>query len=174
MRKLLSLSDRHASCRLPRMRFPLAVLALALLDGFTLCCAASGAELAVVVNKSNALETISSADLRLMILGEKTKWPDGKKVSPVQTSAESPEGMLQMKVVFKMSDAVLKRYYMQAAFTGKDIAPPADVRSAAALKQFVARTPGAVGCILASDVDGTVSVLKVDGAAPGEASYKLR
>ena len=79
-----------------------------------------------------------------------------------------------MKVVFKMSDAALKRYYMQAAFTGKDILPPPELPTAAALKQFVARTPGAIGCILASDVDNTVTVLKVDGAAPGEAGYKLR
>jgi hypothetical protein len=62
---------------------------------------------------------------------------------------------------------------MQAAFTGKDIAPPRDVASAAALKQFVAGTPGAIGCILASEVDDSVKVLKVDGNAPGEPGYKL-
>jgi ABC-type phosphate transport system substrate-binding protein len=156
------------------MRSIVSILALALLDGFLACSAASGADLAVVVNKSTALETISSADVRSMILGEKTKWPDGKKVTPVQTRTESPEGVLLLKVVCKMSDAALKRYFMQAAFVGKDITPPVDVPSAAALKQFVARTPGAIGCILASDVDPTVTVLKVDGAAPGEAGYKLR
>jgi ABC-type phosphate transport system substrate-binding protein len=165
MRKLLSLSDLHTAA----VKFLIPILAFAVLNGFSL----GAAELAVVVNKANTLETIGSADLRLMILGEKTKWPDGKKVMPVQTSLESPEGALLLKVVFKMSEAVLKRYYMQAAFTGKDIVPPADVRSAAALKQFVARTPGAIGCILATDVDATVTVLKVDGAAPGEAGYKL-
>lgn len=134
----------------------------------------AAADLAVVVNKSTGVETISSADLRLMFLGEKTKWPDGKKVTTVQTSSESPEGALLLKLVCKMSDAALKRYYLQAAFTGKEILPPADVASAAALKQLVARTPGAIGCILASDVDATVAVLKVDGTAPGEAGYKLK
>jgi ABC-type phosphate transport system substrate-binding protein len=150
------------------------LLVLALLDCFPVCCSAAGAELAIVVNKATTIETISSADLRSMFLGDKTKWPDGKKVTPVQTSLESPEGVLLLKVVCKMSDAVLKRYYMQAAFTGKDVVQPVGVPSAAALKQFVARTPGAVGGILASDVDGTVTVLKVDGAAPGESGYKLR
>jgi hypothetical protein len=63
---------------------------------------------------------------------------------------------------------------MLAAFNGKEIAQPRDVASAAALKKFVATTPGAIGCILSSEVDASVKVLKVDGAAPGEPAYKLR
>jgi ABC-type phosphate transport system substrate-binding protein len=166
MRKLLLLSD---------LKSLLPILALAILYGVLAGSAMpEGADLAIVVNKSTALDALSSADLRSMLLGEKTKWPDGKKVTPVETSAQSPERALLLKVVFKMSDAALKRYYMQAAFTGKDILPPPELPTAAALKQFVARTPGAIGCILASDVDNTVTVLKVDGAAPGEAGYKLR
>jgi ABC-type phosphate transport system substrate-binding protein len=148
---------------------------LALLAGL---CAGFSAddtiELAVVVNKSNPLDTITTADLRSMILGEKSKWPDGKKVTAVETPPESRERALMLKDVCKMSEAVLKRYFMQAAFTGKDVAQPQDVASAAALKQFVGRTPGAVGFILASEADETVKVLKVDGMAPGEPGYKLR
>ena len=166
MRKLLLLSD---------LKSLVPILALAILYGVLAGSAApEGADLAIVVNKSTTLDTVSSADLRSMILGEKTKWPDGKKVTPVETSPQAPERALLLKVVLKMSDAVLKRYYMQAAFTGKDILPPPELPTPAALKQFVARTPGAIGCILASDVDNTVTVLKVDGAAPGEAGYKLR
>jgi hypothetical protein len=150
-------------------------IALSLLAGSCVCSAASDAvDLAVVVNKSISLETVTASDLRLMILGEKSKWPDGKNVIAVQAPPESAEKTLQLKTVCKMSDAVLKRYYMQAAFTGKDIALPRDVASAAAVKQFVARTPGAIGCILASDVDDSVKILKVDGSAPGEPGYKLR
>lgn len=151
------------------------VISIALFVRSGVCSAANEPpELAVVVNKSVPLETLSASDLRLMILGEKAKWPDGKSVVAVQTGPESTEKALQLKTVFKMSDAVLKRYYMQAAFTGKDIAPPKDVASAAALKQFVARTPGAIGCILASEVDDSVKIIKVDGSAPGEPGYKLR
>jgi phosphate transport system substrate-binding protein len=144
---------------------------------FVRSCVCSAAnepgELAVVVNKSISLETVSSSDLRLMILGEKSKWPDGKAVVAVESSPESAEKALQLKAVLKMTDAALKRYYMQAAFTGKDIAAPRAVASSAALKQFVAHTPGAIGCILASEADDSIKVLKVDGAAPGEPSYKL-
>jgi hypothetical protein len=190
MRKLLLPSERRTagtSCRtsvpcedgvyhlMAGMRTPIVILTLLLFGVAAAVLAADEpAELAVIVNKSTTQETITSGELRQMILGEKVKWSDGKKVTPVQTPAESPERALLLKMVCKMSDAVLKRYYMQAAFTGKDIAPPTDVPSAAALKQFVARTPGAIGCILATEVDKTVSVLKVDGSAPGDPAYKLR
>jgi hypothetical protein len=156
------------------MRLVILIPPLALLAASWACYAADATDLAVVVHKSTTLATIPSADLRLMILGERPKWPDGTKVTAVETPADSPETVLLWKAVFKMSDAVLKRYYMYATFTGKEIAPPKDFPSAAALKQFVARTPGAIGCILASEVDSTIKVLKVDGAAPGEPAYKLR
>jgi hypothetical protein len=153
-----------------RSLFLIPALAIAAL----VICSGAEPELAVIVHRSTALETVNSSDLRLMILGEKPKWPDGKRVIPIETAPESPEHALLLKAVCKMTDAVLKRYYMHAAFTGTEIAAPKEVASSAALKQFVARTPGAIGCILSSDVDDTVKVLKVDGAAPGESAYKLR
>ncbi len=151
------------------------ITALVLLCASQLCSAvdASG-DLAVIVNKATALDTLSSTDLRSMILGEKAKWPDGKAVVTVQSALDSPEKNLQSKTVTKMNEAALKRYYMLAVFNGKEIALPKDLPSAAALKQFVARTPGSIGCILSSDVDDSVKVLKVDGAAPGDPAYKLR
>ena len=130
-------------------------------------------ELAVIVNKANPLDSITSGDLRQMILGEKSKWPDGKKVTAGETSGDSRGRAMTLKLVCKMTEPVLKRYYMQAVFTGKEIAQPQDFPTSAALKQFVARTPGAIGCILASEADDTVKILKVDGAAPGEPGYKL-
>jgi hypothetical protein len=79
-----------------------------------------------------------------------------------------------MKTLFRMNDAALRRYYMLAVFNGKEVAQPRDVPTAAALKKFVASNPGAVGYVLASEVDDSVKVLKVDGASPGDPGYKLR
>jgi hypothetical protein len=149
-------------------------IALFLLSGFSVGSAADEAgDLAVIANKTNPTDTLSLSDLRLMMLGEKPKWPNGKPVAAVETAPDSPEKLLLSKFVTKMSEPALKRYYMLAAFNGKEIAAPKDVPSAAALKQFVAANPGAIGGILASEVDDTVKVLKIDGAAPGEPGYKL-
>lgn len=143
-----------------------------------LTCVSSPADepaaLAVVVNKANSPETVDLGDLRRMILGEKSKWSNGEAVVAVQTPPNSPEREMMIKTVTKMSDPALKRYYMLAIFNGKEIAQPRAVDSAADLVKFVATNPGAVGCVFASEVDGSVKVLKVDGIAPGDPGYKLR
>lgn len=150
-------------------------IAVALLTGYCVCSAADEtADLAVVVNKANAPETVELGELRQMILGDRLKWRSGQNVLSVETPPDSRERALLMKTVYRMTDSALKRYYMLATFNGKEVVQPRDVNSAAALKKFVAANPGAVGCILASDVDDSVKVLKVDGASPGEPGYKLR
>ena len=151
-------------------------ITLSLLAGFCVCSTADEpADLAVVVNKATGPETVELGELRQMILGERLKWRnDGQVVIAVQTPPDSPERALEMKAVYRMNDSALRRYYMLAAFNGKDTAPPKDLPSAAALKQFVAGNPGAIGCIFAADVDASVKVLKVDGVAPGDPTYKLR
>jgi hypothetical protein len=151
-------------------------ITLSLLAGFCVCSTADEpADLAVVVNKATGPEGVELGELRQMILGERLKWRnDGQAVIAVQTPPDSPERVLEMKAVYRMNDSALRRYYMLAAFNGKEIAQPRDVASAAALKKFVSTNPGAIGCILASEVDASVKILKVDGAAPGEPGYKLR
>jgi hypothetical protein len=151
-------------------------ITLSLLTGFCVCSIADEpADLAVVVNKSTGPENVDLGELRQMILGDRLKWRnDGQAVLAVQTPPDSPERALAMKTVYRMNDSALRRYYMLAVFNGKEVAQPRDVASAAALKKFVATNPGAIGCILASEVDPSVKVLKVDGAAPGEPGYKLR
>lgn len=150
-------------------------ITISLLAGSCVCSAVDEpAELAVVVNKSRQPDTADLAELRQMILGDRLRWRDGEGVVAVQTPADSPERALMMKTIFKMNDAALKRYYMLAVFNGKEVVMPREVSSVAALKKFVATNPGAVGCIFASEVDDTVKVIKVDGAAPGDPGYKLR
>jgi ABC-type phosphate transport system substrate-binding protein len=151
------------------------VIALSLLAGSYVCSAVDEpAELAVIVNKAMPSETAEPAELRLMFLGEKPKWPGGQNVIAVETPAGSPERAALLRTVYKMSAEALIRYNLQAAFTGKEIAPPKEVSSTAALKKFVASNPGAIGCLFASEVDDSVKVLKVSGASPGEPNYKLR
>jgi hypothetical protein len=151
-------------------------IALSLLAGSAVCSSADEpVDLAVVVNKTTIPENVELTELRQMILGEKLKWRnDGQVVITVQTPPDSAERAIAMKTVYHMNDSALRRYYMLAVFNGKEVSQPRDVNSAAALKKFVATNPGAIGCILASEVDNTVKVLKVDGSSPGEPGYKLR
>ena len=130
--------------------------------------------LAIVVNKASKLDDISSADLQKYFKADKTKTPDGAKVVIVMQDAGRPERDGALKLIYKMSEREYTDFFVEATFTGAVSAAPKSFPSAAAVKQFAADTPGAIGYVRGSEADDTVKVLKVDGKAPGDADYKLK
>jgi hypothetical protein len=78
-----------------------------------------------------------------------------------------------------MNDADFNKYFVQAAFTGKDVTPPKEVGSGRDVKANVAASPGAIGFIRGLEFhgdgsDGGVKAIKIDGLTAAESAYKLR
>jgi ABC-type phosphate transport system substrate-binding protein len=133
----------------------------------------------VIVNSSNPVENLSMSELKKLFLSDRSRWDTGKSVAPVMEAAGAPERTAFLKIVCGMNDASFSKYFLQAAFTGKSATPPKEVSSAAAVKSFVATSPGAIGFVGAQDFhgdgsDGGVKSVKVDGQAAGDTGYKLR
>ena len=141
------------------------------------CCAALPAlaqdTLAIITNPGTGQDNLTLPELQKVFRAEKAKAEDGKKFVVVMLGAGKPERECLLREVLKMSEADFTKYYLQATFTGLVAAAPKSLDSAAAMKAFVAATPGAIGYIRAADVDATVKVVKIDGAAPTDAGYKL-
>ncbi len=140
---------------------------------------AAGDPIVVIVNKSNPVENLSMEELKKLFLSDRSRWDTGKAVAPVILPPGTPERTAFLKMVCGMSDAEMSKYFMQAAFTGKSATPPKQVSSAAALKAFVAESPGAIGFVKGMDFhgdgsDGGVKAVKVDSAAAGDSGYKLK
>jgi ABC-type phosphate transport system substrate-binding protein len=119
---------------------------------------------AVVVNKDNAVENVTSAHLVKIIRGEVKKWPDGKNIVLVlhRDSAGEAETLERLN---KMSDAEWKSFLAahKESFTFVDT--DADVLKA------VQTEPGAVGLIEVHSIDNSINVVKVDGKLPMESGY---
>lgn len=140
---------------------------------------AGGEPIVVIVNGSNPVENLSMNELKKIFLSERSRWDTGKSVAPVMAAAGAPERAPFLKVVCKMSDSDFGKYFLQAAFTGKNATPPKEVASGQAVKATVATSPGAIGFVQASDFhgdgsDGGVKAVKIDGLAAGDAGYKIR
>jgi ABC-type phosphate transport system substrate-binding protein len=140
---------------------------------------AAGDPIVVIVNQANPVDNLSISELKKLFLSDRSRWDTGKSVAPVILAAGAPERTVFLKIVCGMSDSDFSKYFMQAAFTGKSATPPKEVSSSAALKSFVASSPGAIGFVKAGDFhgdgsDGGVKSVKVDGVAAGDAAYKLR
>lgn len=140
------------------------VLLVAASLGLQVMFAQSG-DLTVIGEKKSASAAVSSKELKSMLLGEKDHWAGGAKVVVVMTPLDSPATQEVLKSVCQMSEADFKRYFMQLQFQGKPSSPPKFLPNAAAIKAFVAATPGALGIVPAAQADASVTVVSVDGSA---------
>jgi phosphate transport system substrate-binding protein len=138
-----------------------------------LASAASAAaqELAVVVNKSNSVETISMPELRKIMLAQVNRWANDRNAISVMLARADQPGAL--KTICGMTEKDFDMHMMRARFNGETGKAPNILGSASKVKQAVAGTSGAIGFILASEVDESVKVVKVGGLAPGQSGYPI-
>jgi len=137
---------------------------------------AAGDPIVVIVNNANPVDNLTLAELKKLFLGDRSRWDTGKAVAPVMLAPGAPERTAFLKIVCGMNDADLGKYFLQAAFTGKSATPPKEVATAAAVKSFVAASPGGIGFLKTSDLpagDTTVKSVKVDTAA-SDPTYKIK
>jgi ABC-type phosphate transport system substrate-binding protein len=144
------------------MRIRSAVYQLLFLAAFLTPCFAH--HTAVVVNKDNLVENVTSIHLSKIIRGEVKKWPDGKNIVLVlhKDSAGETETLERLN---KMSDAEWKNFLVAHKDSILFVDTDADVLKA------VQTEPGAIGLIEVHSIDNTISVVKVDGKLPMEFGY---
>lgn len=116
------------------------------------------AEVAVIVNSSNANATMSSSDISRIFLGKSSKFPNGSQASAVdQNDGSAARSEFNDKVLSKTASQ-LKSYWSRLIFTGKGT-PPKQLDNDAAVKAAVASDPSAIGYINSSAVDASVKVV---------------
>ncbi len=135
-----------------------------------LCLGASceAKQLAVIVDKTNPVGGMSSADLIKLFKLDSRKWPDGKNVVLVLRDPSTPE----------MKTAIQKLYHMQLDEFKNLLAAHHNavvmVNSEQDLLKSVESIPGAVGLVDVFSITSRVRVLKVDGKLPLEPGYFLK
>jgi ABC-type phosphate transport system substrate-binding protein len=154
-------------------RMVVVLFATALL-GLGAASQAAADDVAVIVHKSNPVESLTMVQLRKLVLGQETKWPTGKKIAVLMTTPGQPERDSTLKIVCSMRETDFTLHFMHASFSGETAEPPKAVGSGVQVRQSVAGTANAVGFIKASQLDGSVKVIAIDGSRPGEPAYKLK
>ena len=130
--------------------------------------------LAIVVNRENAIESLSMAELRSVFLGERSHWPNGRRITLVMMEPGQPERDTMLRDVCRMSESDLRRRYLQGLLTGEVLVSPKTLANPIGVRKFVFNVPGAIGYLRAEDVDDSVKVIRIDGHLPGEAEYPLK
>lgn len=130
--------------------------------------------LAIVVNRANPLENLSIAELRIVFLGERSHWPNGRRITLVMMEPGQPERETLVRDVCRMSESDLRRRYLQGLLTGEVLVSPKTLANPVGVRKFVFNVPGAIGYLRPGDVDETVKVIRIDGHLPGESEYPLK
>ena len=137
-------------------------------------CPANG--LAVVVNKGNATEGLSMAQLRRLLLGDMRNWPGKKQVSLVAPDPQSAAFKCLLSAVVRMTDVEYHRFIASAQFRGEEPVEFHTANSGPAAAQMVSGVPGAIAIVEAGAlpaISSSVRVLRINGKQPGESGYPL-
>jgi ABC-type phosphate transport system substrate-binding protein len=130
---------------------------------------------AVIVHASNPITTISSADLRRVLLGEDTRWPDqGGRITILLLGPGTDDRRVVLRNLLKMSDGDFVRHWLGLVFQGEATSGPKVLRSATSLVRTVAALPAAIGIVGAEDLppsDSGVKPLQVDGKPLNDQAY---
>jgi len=116
-------------------------------------------EVDVIVNKSNGVTDVSLMNAQKIFKGEKSSWPNGKRITILMLAQGQPERAVILREVYKMNDADYSKFFLQATFSGQVTAPPKEAGSGTQMKQMVADNPGSIGYIQKTDVDDSVKVV---------------
>jgi hypothetical protein len=135
---------------------------------------ASDDTLAIIVNQANPIEDLSLKELKIVFLGERSHWPNGRRITLVMMDPGLSERKAVLRDICHMSETEFSRHFLQGLFTGEVFVSPKTLSTPVGVRKFVFNVPGAIGYVRASDVDETVKVIRINGHRFDEAEYPLR
>ena len=130
--------------------------------------------LAIIVNQSNPVENFSMDELRKIFLGERSHWPNGRRITLVMMEPGQLERRTMLRDVCRMSESEFSRHFLHGLFTGEVFVSPKTLATPVGVRKFVFNVPGAIGYLRASDVDGSIKVVRLEERLPEDKDYKLR
>lgn len=146
-------------------------LAAALLLALPALPARLGAQIAVVVNPTNAVDDLSADALRRLFLGQVTTFPTGARAR-LGTHSGSADAFC--REALGLQREIVRSRWMAMTFRGEATSIPTDFSNVDDVKRFVREHADAIAYLPLADVDAGVKVLRIDGKRPTDGSYLLR
>jgi ABC-type phosphate transport system substrate-binding protein len=131
-------------------------------------------DVAVVVHPDTPITNLSMSEVRKVFLGDRQYWSPNIPVVLLIRAPVARERDVVLKVIYQMSEAQFKQYWIAKIFRAESATAPKVVYSNDMANQLVTAIPGAIAFIDSKDVKPGAKVLRVEGRLPGEAGYPLR
>jgi hypothetical protein len=127
-----------------------------------------------VVHPDTPVSDLSLADVRKVLLGDRQYWTSNLPVVLLMRAPVARERNVVLKIIYQMSEAQFKQYWIAKIFRAESASAPKVVYSNNMANDLVTAVPGAIAFIDAREVRPGAKVLRVDGHLPGEPGYPLR
>ena len=150
------------------------VLCLAPLFSATPAARQAGPDIAVIVNPDVTVDSLTLAELRRILLGDREFWTSGSRVTLFLRAPIARERDAAVKDVCQMTEAQFRQHWVGKLFRADAVTGPKIVYSTQMAIEQVSRTPGALAFVEAPAAGKGVKVLKIDGKSPGQQGYRLR
>ena len=147
----------------------LAALGLAAAPG----AAAESNAIAIVAAPSLPVDSLSFAELRRVMLGDRQFWSSNLKVTLLVRAPGARERDVVLKTIYQMSEAQFRQYWIAKVFRAEAAGAPRIVYSNEMAAELAVQIPGAVAFVDATQVPKGVKILKINGLLPGQAGYPL-
>src|SRR5467141_2637270 len=133
-----------------------------------------GADVAVVVNADTPVADLSLSEVRKVLLGERQYWNSKLPVVLLIRAPAARERDVVLRVIYQMSEAQFKQYWVAKIFRAEAASPPRIVYSNDMQYELLTALPGSIAFVDSRNIRAGVKVLRVDGYMPGEKGYPLR
>ena len=133
-----------------------------------------GADIAVVVNADTPVTDLSLSEVRKVLLGERQYWSSKLPVVLLIRAPAARERDVVLRVIYQMSEAQFKQYWVAKIFRAEAATPPRIVYSNDMQYELLTALPGSIAFVDSRNMRAGVKILRVDGHLPGEKDYPLR
>jgi len=135
--------------------------------------ARAGADIAVVVHPETPVTDLTLSEVRQVLLGDRQYWNSKLPVVLLIRAPVARERDVVLRVIYQMTEAQFKQYWVAKIFRAEAASPPKIVYSNDMQFELVSGIPGAIAFMDARNVRPGLKVIRVDGHLPGDRDYPL-
>ena len=130
--------------------------------------------IAVVVHPDTPVSDLSLEEVRKIFLGDRQYWTAKLPVVLLIRAPVARERDVVLSVIYQMSEAQFKRYWIAKIFRAESATAPKIVYSNDMANEIIAAIPGAIAFVDAHDVHPGIKVVRINGHLPSEPDYPLK
>ena len=127
--------------------------------------------IAVVAHPSVEVDDLSFAEFRKIMLADRQFWSSGQRITLIVRAPVAIERTTLLEIVYKMSEAQYRQYWIAKVFRGEATDGPRVVVSNEEAVDLVSVLEGAITVVDAVDVPEGLKLLRINGILPGDAEY---